>query len=177
MLCVSTLYSSCWNWGVLSRLLHPNSIAHDTLWNEDTSLIGTHLWGPTPLKPVHTTLWNKDTSLIGTHLLVPNPLKPVQNTLWNENTSLIGTHLYKWTMLIPDCAYPPNTAHVLPSSLLLGWRPNSIGKWWFNWKSRLHWIWHTDWVTGCSPASVRRLRLNQQALQGLIHVHVHVEAA
>ena len=58
-----------------------------------TSLMGTYLQVPTPLKPVHTctTLWNGDTSLIGTHLQVPTPLKPVHITLWNEDTSLIGT--------------------------------------------------------------------------------------
>ena len=111
------------------------SLAHDTtLWNEDTSLIGTHLQVPTPLKPVHTTLWNEDTSLIGTHLQVPTPLKPVHTTLWNEDTS-------SGPNSIEACTYHPlKWGHITSSG------PNSIEactyhplKWGHIFRSQLHW--------------------------------------
>ena len=58
--------------------------------------LGVFMLVPTPLKPVDSSLWNEDTSLIGTHLQVPFPFRLVHSALWNECTctsSLIGTHL------------------------------------------------------------------------------------
>ena len=43
-----------------------------TPWIENTSLIGTHLQVPTPLKLVHNNHWNQDTSLIRTLSSVPS---------------------------------------------------------------------------------------------------------